>query len=469
MHEEICYASATDLATKIRSKVLSPVEVVQAHLERIEALNPRLNAIVTFAEDAHQQAEAAEAAVMRGDDLGPLHGVPYTLKDCVEVAGLRTTQGSKLFEDYVSRKDATVYARLKNAGGILLGKTNLPEFALWWETDNLVFGRTCNPWDLERTPGGSSGGEAAAIASGLSPLGIGTDLGGSIREPAHLCGIVGLKPTLGRVACTGIQPQTLLRATHAGPLARTVQDIALGLSIIAGPDGLDIYAPPIPVPDYRASLDSPLPRLKVGWSRTGGIPVVAEVQDTVAAAAKALSGLGLEVEQVEIPALTEKDAGRISTSIYLAEAGLYLSDIISGRESDLTEILRNRYVNSPPRTFQEYLEASVEWEALRREVAEYFTRYDLFLCPTAPMAAFPHGQREFVIEGQTLVGRHALRATVPWDLTGSPAISVPFGWSPEGLPIGVQLVGRHFDEVTVLRVARALEACQKERRRPPLG
>ena len=229
MNEEICYASASALAERIRSRALSPVEVVQAHLDRIDALNPRLNAIVTFAEDAMDRAKEAEGAVMQGEDLGPLHGVPYTLKDCVEVSGMRTTQGSRLFADFISRQDATVYKRLKGAGGILLGKTNLPEFALWWETDNLVFGPTRNPWNPERTPGGSSGGEAAAIVTGLSPLGVGTDLGGSIRQPSSFCGLAGLKPTLGRVAFTGIQPQTLLRATHAGPIARTVQDVALGL------------------------------------------------------------------------------------------------------------------------------------------------------------------------------------------------------------------------------------------------
>ena len=339
MYEEICYAPAFELAAQVRRKTLSPVEVMKAHLERIEALNPKINAIVIFAEDALQRAKAAEAAVMQGDDLGPIHGVPYTLKDCVETMGLRTTQGSQLYESYISQRDATVYTRLKEAGGILLGKTNMPEFALWWETDNLLFGRTCNPWDLERTPGGSSGGEAAAIASGLSPMGVGTDLGGSIREPASFCGIVGFKPTLGRVPYTGIQPQTLLRVIHAGPLARNVKDVALGLSILAGPDGLDIYAPPVSVPDYL-DLNPPLPLLKVGWSPTSGIPALPEVQDTVSEAARALSDLGLEVEPVEIPALTERDAGRISMPIYLTEAGLYLTSIVSARESDITENIR---------------------------------------------------------------------------------------------------------------------------------
>ena len=467
MYEETCYAPAWDLAQKIRAKVLSPVEVVQAHLERIEAVNPQLNAIVIFADDALEVAKRAEAAVARGDDLGPLHGVPYTLKDCIETAGLRCTQGSKLLQDYVSRQNATVHTRLQEAGGILLGKTNMPEFALWWETENLVFGRTRNPWDPTRTAGGSSGGEAASIAAGLSPLGLGTDLGGSIREPAAFCGIVGLKPTMGRIPYSGIQPQTLFRAIHVGPMARTVQDIALALSVLAGPDDQDPYTPPVPVPDYLAP--APLPRtVKVGWSAAAGIPVEPVVQRAVAEAAQALSDAGLAVEPVEIPGLKEKDAGEISLTIYNAEAAAYASPTVSGRESELTPLFRARFVDGPIRPLPDYLQASFQWEELRKEVREYFTRYDIFLCPTVPMPAFPHGLAEFNIEGHALGGRHALRATVPWDFTGSPAISVPFGWTADGLPLAVQLVGKHFDEPTLLRVARELEARQKEGRRPPL-
>ncbi len=465
MHEDICYLSATELAAKIRDKTLSPVEVVTAHLERIDAINPKLNAIVIFAHDALDKAREAEEAIMRGSDLGLLHGVPYTLKDCVETKGLQTTQGSKLFAGFISKKDATVYTRLKEAGGILLGKTNMPEFALWWETDNLVFGRTNNPWNLERIPGGSSGGEAAGIAAGLSPLGVGTDLGGSIRSPSHFCGAVGLKPTLGRVPYTGVQPQTMLRAFHAGPIARTVNDVALGLSVMAGMDGLDIFSLPVPVPDYT-DLDAPPRKLKVGWSSTSGTAVQPDVQERVEEAANALSGLGMEVDQVEIPGLEQKDAGNITSIVFRMEAGLYLRSISSSRESELTPLLRQRFFDSPDRSIEEYLDAIAQWESLRQEVAEYFTHYDLFLCPTAPMPAFPHGQTEFTIEDRKLAGRHALRCTLPWDLTGSPAISIPFGCSSEGLPIGVQLVGRHFDELTLLRASKAFESYIGDVRRP---
>ena len=467
MTEELCFTSATELATQIRQRTVSPVEVVQAHLERIQQLNPKLNAIVILAEDALDRAGEAEAAVMRGDDLGQLHGVPYTLKDCIETAGLPMTLGSRLFQGYISQQDAEVFTRLKGAGGILLGKTNMPEFALWWETDNEVFGQTNNPWNPERTAGGSSGGETAAIAAGLSPLGLGTDLGGSIRAPSSLCGVAGIKPTLGRIPYTGIQPQTLLRAIHVGPIARTVRDLTLAMSVLAGPDQADLYTPPVPLPDYLG-LDAPLPRIRVGWSATAGAAVDPEVQQVVAHAAEALVELGLDVEPVEIPALENNDAGAISATIFVAEARRYAAPTVAGRESELTPLFKARYLDSPHSTLDEYLEAIEQWEALRLKVKEHFTRYDIFLCPTVPMPPFPHGQREFHIAGQTQPGRHTLRLTLPWDLTGSPAISVPFGWSSEGLPIGVQLVGRHFEELTVLRAAHALEGSFKEQRRPTL-
>ena len=243
--QKIYYNDATALAALVRDGEVSPVEVVRAHLRRIEDVNGRLNAIVTLDDRAEDRAREAEAAAAAGALWGPLHGVPITVKDCVDTAGLRTTRGSRLFSDHVPAADATVVQRLTDAGAIVIGKTNMPEFALWWETDNVVFGRTENPWLQGRTPGGSSGGEAAAIASGMSPLGIGSDVGGSIREPANYCGIVGLKATHGRVPLTAHWPDVLLRFMHVGPMARTVRDVALALSVIAGPDGVDTYAVPI--------------------------------------------------------------------------------------------------------------------------------------------------------------------------------------------------------------------------------
>lgn len=468
MNEEIYYTPVTELATQIRRKALSPVEVVQAHLDRIDQLNSSLNAIVFFTEDPLHTARESEAAVMRGDELGPLHGIPYTLKDCIETAGIRMSLGSKIYDGFVSQQDSEVYTRLRAAGGILLGKTNMPEFALWWETDNEVFGTTRNPWNLDRTAGGSSGGEVAAIAAGLSPFGLGTDLGGSIRAPASFCGVVGLKPTLGRVPYTGIQPQTLLRAIHVGPIARTVGDVALIMSVIAGADDVDLYCPPVPVPDYGA-LEADLSGLKVGWSPTTGVPVDSEVQRSVAEAAAALGEAGLNVEPVEIPALAENSASAISTVMYTMEARRYSAPAVAGRESELTPLFRARFVEGNTFTMDEYLNAADEWEKLSKAVKEYFANFDIFLCPTVPIPAFPHGQNQFHIDGRELAGRHTLRITLPWDLTGSPAISVPYGLSSDGLPIGVQVVGRHFDELKVLQVARLMEIGRPQGARPPVG
>ena len=407
---------------------------------------------------------------MRGDVLGPLHGVPFTIKDCIDTRGIRTTRGSKLFEDRVPSANATVVDRLKRAGGILIGKTNMPEFALWWETDNRVFGRTENPWLAGRTPGGSSGGEAAAIAAGLSPLGVGSDLGGSIREPAHYCGIVGLKATHGRIPLTGHWPDTLLQFMHVGPLTRSVQDAALALSIMCGVDGKDHYAVATPRPEIP-DLSDPLPQKpgkKVAWGADGPFaPVSPDVHEAVARAAVALEELGCDVEQVPLREWEDLDHQSISGTIINAEGGHYLEPIIAGREHLLAPSMQWR-LEFPTPTLSEYMDARSRLEAFRRSTLRLFSEYDLLLCPTGPVTAHPHGSRELDVGGSKAPGRNALRATIPADLTGSPAISVPFGWSPEGLPIGVQLIARHFDEATLLHAAAALEALTPESSRPPV-
>ena len=468
MSEEICYADATELAERIRTGALSPVEVMRAHLERIEAVNPKLNAVVTLADGAMERAREAEAALVRGELWGPLHGVPFTAKDSVDVAGVRTTRGSKLFEDHVPDADATAVARLKQAGGIIIGHTNVPEFVFWFETDNRVFGRTENPWKPGRTPGGSSGGEAAALAAGLSPLGVGSDVGCSIRQPAAYCGIVGLKPTHGRVPLTGHWPEALLRYMHVGPMARTVSDVAAALSLMAGPDGSDPYAMPVPVPQFE-DLDAPPRGLRVGWCAEGPFaPVAKEVQDTVAKAASSLEELGCEVEPVSLETWEELSGQDISLTIYTAEAGHYLEPFISGREDELSPAIRNR-LDVPGPTASEYQEALAKCERLRHEVARHFTEFDLLLCPMGVVPAHPHGVTELEVDGQRVIPRNALRPAVPFDLTGSPAISLPFGWSADGLPFAVQLVARHFDEPALLRAAFALEALQETAtRRPPV-
>lgn len=458
MTDEIYYADATDLAKRIADKELSPVEVMQSHLDRIEAVNPLLNAVVDLqGDEAMERARHAEAAAARGESWGPLHGVPFTIKDCIDNEGVRTTRGSKLFEDHRPDEDATVVRRLLRAGGIFIGKTNMPEFALWWETGNLVHGFTENPWMIGCTAGGSSGGEAAAIASGMSPLGIGSDVGGSIRWPAHAVGIVGLKPTHGRVPLTGHFPETLLRYMHVGPMTRTVRDACLALSIIAGPDHADPYALPVPVPEFNA-LDDDLPQLRIGFCPEGPFaPVMLEIQDVVERAAETLDGMGCDVERLDLPEWGERQAQDISMSFFLGEGAFDLDPIIEGRTDELAPSMRRR-LDQPRPSPEDYYRSVQGTEWLRQDIKRLFASYDLLLFPTSTTTAFEHDSTVISIDGQRVHGRNSLRVTVPFNLTGSPAVSVPFGWARDGLPIGIQLVGRHFDEATVLRAAAALEA-----------
>jgi aspartyl-tRNA(Asn)/glutamyl-tRNA(Gln) amidotransferase subunit A len=264
MKTDIIYSDATKLAELIRTREVSPVEIMQAHLDRIEAVNPKINAIVTIADGALKAAKAAEAAVLAGEELGALHGVPFTVKDSIDTAGVLTQRGSPIFKGRLPDADATSVARMKKAGGILLAKTNLPEFSYWIESDNLLSGRSNNPWDLTRTPGGSSGGESAAIAAGMSPIGLGTDLAISVRGPAAQTGITSMKATHGRVPMTGIWPRAPRRFWHVGPMAHSVRDIALAFSQLVGTDGQDAFA--TSTVQFDAGIGrQPYRQLRVGW------------------------------------------------------------------------------------------------------------------------------------------------------------------------------------------------------------
>jgi aspartyl-tRNA(Asn)/glutamyl-tRNA(Gln) amidotransferase subunit A len=413
-----------------------------------------------------KRAEEAEAAVARGDELPPLHGVPFTIKDSFDTAGVRTTRGSRLFADHVPERDAVVISRLVAAGAIPLAKTNLPDFALWWETDNLVFGRTRNPWDLERSAGGSSGGEAAAVAAGLSPLGIGSDLGGSIRLPAHYCGVVGLKPTHGRIPVTGHWPDTLQRFIHAGFLARSVEDVSLALSLTAGPDGEDPYAVPVPVaPAGNGHVPT---GLRVGIVTDALGPVEPEVVQLVERAGRALSELGASVEPASFPALVRHDWNVTTMVLYGGGGGAYLDRVIAGRWEDLHPALRQR-LSKRVESIADYVAAEEAVEELRLGTAAFFRAHDLLLCPTVPRAAHQHDASEIEIAGEIYPPRTTMRATIPWDISGSPALTLPLGASSEGLPLGVQLVGRHFDEPTLFAAGHALEQARGPLPRPPLS
>lgn len=458
MSTEIIYSDATKLAELIRTKEVSPVEVVQAHLDRIEAVDPKINAIVTVADGALEAARTAEKAVIDGDELGPLHGVPFSVKDSIDTAGVATQRGSPIFQGRVPGTDATSVARMKKAGGILLAKTNLPEFSYWIESDNLLSGRSNNPWDLTRTPGGSSGGESAAIAAGMSPLGLGTDLAISVRGPAAQTGIVSLKATHGRVPMTGIWPRVPRRFWHVGPMARSVRDLALALPQLAGPDGHDAFA--TSAAQFDAGLGrSPYRQLRVGWLVEPGFgPVDPEVGATVQAAAEALGNLGFFVEPVRIPALERDFALDVFNRLHVMEMKPAFAEATAGRSPDELYKMAKTMLSLPDTAMKDYIDAEQAAERLRDGYAEYFQTYDALITPVLPIPAHKHGVAEFVINGQKVDATYLQGATVPLNITGLPGLSMRFGTSKEGLPINVQIVGSWLAESTILHFASLLES-----------
>ncbi len=463
MSADLFYSDATRLAELIRSRQVSPVEVLQAHLDRIAAIDPRINAIVTLAGDAIEGAKRAEAAVLAGDELGPLHGVPFTAKDSIDTAGVATQRGSPIFRGRTPDTDATSVARLKGAGAILLAKTNLPEFSYWIESDNLLSGRTNNPWNLERTPGGSSGGESAAIAAGLSPLGLGTDLAISLRGPAALTGITSLKATHGRVPMTGIWPRAPRRFWHVGPMARSVRDLALAYSILVGPDGADAFA------TSTTSLDagvgpSPDRALRVGWLVEPGFgPIDPEVAATVRAAAEALLGAGCLVEPVRIPALERDFALDVFNRLHVMEMKPAFAVATAGRRDDEIYTMAKTMLAMPDTSMKDYIEAEQAAERLRDGFADYFQRYDALLTPVQPLPAQKHGTSDFVINSRTVDATYLQGSTVPLNVTGLPGLAIRFGTSRDGMPIGVQLVSGWQAESTILHLAALLETASPVR------
>jgi aspartyl-tRNA(Asn)/glutamyl-tRNA(Gln) amidotransferase subunit A len=449
------YQDAATLAERIRTHEISSRKVVQAHLDRVAAVNPQINAVVTLmTEDALKAADAADRAVAAGGILGPLHGVPFSIKDALDTAGVPTQRGSRLFAGYIPTADATSVARFKAAGGIPLMKTNLPEFSAWTETDNLLTGRTNNPWNLDRTPGGSSGGESAAIAAGLSPIGIGSDVAISVRGPAAFTGIAALKATQGRVPYTGHFPSITRRWWHVGAMARTVGDVALGYSILKGPDGTDPYAVHPRDADAGADRISGRP-LRIGWvTNTAFGPVDPEIAAAVASAAARLADLGHAVEEVTLPFLGNP-LGALMTLIY-GEIVPSIKALAAGREADLHAIGAGIVGMADP-AFADFLAAEAQGEELRSAFAGFFERYDVLLTPVNPMTATPHGAQELVVNGVMVPWTHVMAATSPFNLTGLPALSVPYAFSSEQLPIGIQLVGKWLDEATLLRLGAMLE------------
>ncbi|MDB5501272.1 MAG: glutamyl-tRNA(Gln) amidotransferase subunit [Tardiphaga sp.] len=468
MTKEIVFSDATRLAELIRTKEVSPVEVVQAHLDRIAAVNPKINAIVTLADGALKAAKAAEAAVLAGDELGPLHGVPFTVKDSIDTADVATQRGSPIFKGRVPDADATSVARMKKAGGILLAKTNLPEFSYWIESDNLLSGRSNNPWDVTRTPGGSSGGESAAIAAGMSPIGLGTDLAISVRGPAAQTGITSMKTTHGRVPMTGIWPRAPRRFWHVGPMARSVRDIALAFSQLVGPDGQDAFA--TSTVQFDAGIGrQPYRQLRVGWMVGPGLgPVDPEVTATVKAAAEALKDIGVFVEQVSIPALERDFPLDVFNRLHVMEMKPAFAEATAGHEDEMYKMAKTM-LSLPDTSMKDYIDAEQAVERLRDGYADYFSRYDALITHVLPIPAHKHGVEEFTIDGQTVDATYLQGATVPLNVTGLPGLSMRFGTSKEGLPINVQVVGSWQAESTILHLASLLESVSTVRNlHPPL-
>src|ERR1039457_1079744 len=458
---DLTFLPAVSMAEQIRKKEIFPEELVDAHLAQIEKLNPRLNAFVQVdAERARQAARDAAFAVMNGATLGPLHGVPISIKSSFTVEGLRCEAGTRLRAGFVARQDAVLVTRLKNAGAIVLGTTNTPELLMAWETDNLLYGRTNSPWDLTRTPGGSSGGEAAAIASGCSAGGAGSDGGGSIRVPAHFSGICGLKPTPGRIPATGHFPQSagpFALIGVVGPMARTVADLNLLFEVMQGPDGGDTCAAPVPL---RWPSDDEARKLRIGYFEDDGrTPVTAETRAAVTIAAEALRGAGFQVEPFRPSGLEEARA--LWKKFFVTVGGMLIRPMFHGREHDLSPVLKQFLQWSaaePPLTGETLLDAWIGRDILRAEFLAQMRAYPILLCPAAAIPAFRHGERSWRIDGKSVEYLDAWSYTEWFNLLGNPGAVVPVSHSPEGLPIGVQIVGLPWEEEQVLAVAAMVES-----------
>ncbi len=457
--------SATELVGMVRRRELSPVEIVDAFLGRIDALDGKLGAYCTVdAEGARSAARVAERSVRRGDDLGPLHGLPIAVKDLIFTGGLRTVGGSVAYRDFVPDEDDVAVTRIRAAGGIILGKTNVPPFGFGPGSSNAVFGATRNPWGLELTPGGSSGGSAVAIAAGLAPLALGGDGGGSIRIPASFCGIVGYKPTFGVVplypGCRDPQfPgfsgwETL---EHIGPMARTVDDAALLLDVIAGPDPRDRHSVPRPVASFQATSDPTLQRLRIGCATSLGPyswadPAVVASFDV---AVEALRSAGAIIEEVD---LALDDPGPMYEMTVALESDIpALRDLASGVPGAVNP--RIEQMMDRPRTFDAASGAIAARKRLYQTVSRTFERVDLLLTPTVCVPPYRSDDLHPAVVAGIKVDdpRWLLWFTMPFNLTGHPAISIPTGWTPYGLPVGIQLVGDRFADLAVLDAARVLE------------
>ncbi|MEF8800995.1 MAG: amidase [Halolamina sp.] len=467
--------SATELAVKIRQGDLSPVEVVDAYVDRIEQRNDRINAFVTVCDErARQHAQEAEDALERGEDVGPLHGVPVGIKDLQPVAGVRTTFGSKLYEDHVPEADSEIVRRLKDAGAIVLGKTNAPEFGLEGTTDNYLFGPTSTPFDAEKNAGGSSGGSAAAVADGLVPIAQGSDGGGSIRIPASFCGVYGFKASFGRIPAAG-SPNKFVRHTpflHVGPLTRTVEDAALLMDILAGPSRHDPFSLPETESSYHQSTRQPIDDLEIAYSPDLGLfPIDERVQSAVESATTDLAATGATVEEAELEFEYSRaeilDAFGTMFDVHFAYQAACEIDSLPARMDDVTPEIAKSIRHGEELSAVDYRSLELIRTAVFDTIQSIFDDYDLLVTPTLAVPPFDNDDPDIFsndilvgpgeVAGEEIDPRDGWTLCTPFNMSGHPVASIPCGFTGENLPIGMQIVGGRHADTTVLAASAAFE------------
>ncbi|WP_256749076.1 amidase [Mesorhizobium sp. Mes31] len=452
---DLVFSSTVDLAAAIAARKISAVEALDAHLAQIDRHNGAVNAVISLDRDgARERARKADAALARGEALGPLHGVPFTLKDMHETSGMKTTVGFPPFADYVARHDSPVVARLKAAGGVLMAKTNVATMLSDWQSNNPLFGRTGNPWNLQRTAGGSSGGAAAALCAGMTPFDVGTDMQDSIRLPAAFCGIYGLKPTEHRVSLAGAFPdpdgaaRSVRLMSCLGPLARSVEDLSLIYQIIAGPDGSDTDLAPVPV-GAMPKLDLEALRIAVAPSFPG-FPVAGDISAALESLARQLQSAGAIVEEAKLPRLDLHDD--------LEQGGALIGMMMEAAQPPEQPTPVSRWFEALARRDKSIL----AWD-------RFFESWDALLCPVAMTTAFPHCEPGTPVK---VDGKEQSYWLLPaygavFNYSGHPALSMPCGQDSDGLPIGLQLVGKRWSESRLLGIAAAIEPLTGGFRRPP--
>ncbi|MFZ0534640.1 MAG: amidase [Anaerolineales bacterium] len=451
---ELTSLNIHEAAELLKHKEISPVELTQAHLERIQLLDQRLNSFITVTPElAIEQARQAEMEIAQGSYKGALHGIPLALKDLYETQGIRTTGGSTFFADYFPEADAAVVQRLKEAGAVLLGKLNMHEIALGVTNENPHYGDCCNPWDLTRITGGSSGGNAAALAAGLCMGAMGSDTGGSIRIPSSLCGVVGLKPTYGRVSLRGVIPLSW-NLDHAGPMARSVRDIAILLQTIAGYDPQDAWSVDMPVENYLTIHEDGVRGWRIAIASDGYFTdtevVDGEVQSAVIQVAKVFESLGAQVEQVPFP--NAREAAMVNGLMTPSDAAAFHHQRLAENPQGFGQDVLKRLQTGAAYTSTEYSLARRMQTILRCQFKEFFNEFDLLLTPTTPITAPVRGSADPFDRPRILT-----RFTAPYNLTGLPALSIPCGWSSEKMPIGLQIVGKPWAERKVILAGELYE------------